>query len=39
MKHSRAETLALQLGAMPTDASAQAFYALDRGFFKAAGLT
>jgi ABC-type nitrate/sulfonate/bicarbonate transport system substrate-binding protein len=38
MKHSRAETLALQLGAMPTDASAQAFYALDRGFFKAAGL-
>jgi len=35
---ARAETLTLQLGAMPTDASAQAFYALDRGFFKAAGL-
>jgi NitT/TauT family transport system substrate-binding protein len=35
---ARADVTTLQLGAMPTDASAQAFYALDRGFFKDAGL-
>ncbi len=35
---ARADTTALQLGAMPTDAAGQAFYALDLGFFKAAGL-
>jgi NitT/TauT family transport system substrate-binding protein len=35
---ARAEGSTLQIGAMPTDAAAQAFYALDRGFFKAAGL-
>jgi NitT/TauT family transport system substrate-binding protein len=35
---ARADTVTLALGAMPTDASAQAFYALDRGAFKAAGI-
>jgi len=33
-----AEPTALQLGAMPIDASAEAFYGQDGGFFRAAGL-
>ena len=33
-----ADLLTLNVGAMPTDASAQAFYGVDEGFFKAAGI-
>ena len=33
-----AAPIALRLGAMPIDPSAEAFYALDQGFFKEAGL-
>lgn len=33
-----ADAVAFRLGAMPIDPSAQAFYALDEGFFKSAGL-
>jgi NitT/TauT family transport system substrate-binding protein len=33
-----ADTIPLQVGAMPTDGSAEAAYALDQGWFKAAGL-
>src|SRR3984885_14855167 len=35
---SAATLLPVRLGAMPIDTAAQAFYALDQGFFTAAGL-
>jgi NitT/TauT family transport system substrate-binding protein len=35
---STPEAIAMQVGAMPIDSSAEVFYAQDQGFFKAAGL-
>jgi NitT/TauT family transport system substrate-binding protein len=35
---STPEVIAMQVGAMPIDSSAEVFYAQDQGFFKAAGL-